>query len=90
MKLSARARILPQVIARRVGEETVMLDLANGTYFSLDLVGARIWQLLGEDKTLAEICDVMTDEYEVARDEIERDVLNLVEELTVHGLIVPT
>jgi hypothetical protein len=89
MKLSERARILQQVIARQVGDETVMLDLANGTYFSLDLVGARIWQLLGEGKTLAEICDVMTDEYDVAGDEIERDVLSLVEELTAHGLIVP-
>ena len=63
MKLSERVRIVQQVIARQVGEETVMLDLASGTYFSLDLVGARIWQLLGEGKTLAEICDVMIDEY---------------------------
>lgn len=89
MNLSERACILQQVIARQVGEETVMLDLANGTYFSLDLVGARIWQLLGEGKTLAEICAVMMDEYEVSRDEIERDVVSLMEELTAHGLIVP-
>jgi hypothetical protein len=86
--LSDRARIVQQVIARRVGEETVMLDLANGTYFSLDLVGARIWALLGEGKTLAEICDVLMAEYDVARDAIERDVLSLVEELRAHGLIV--
>ena len=89
MKLSERARVLQQVIARQVGEETVMLDLANGTYFSLDPVGARIWQLLGEGKTLAEICEVMMAEYDVAGDEIERDVLSLAEELTARGLIAP-
>jgi hypothetical protein len=89
MNLSDRAQIQPQVIARQVGDETVMLDLANGMYFSLDAIGARIWQLLGEGRTLAEICAAITVEYEVARDVIERDVLNLVEELAAHGLLAP-
>lgn len=88
MKLSDRMRIPQEVIARQVGEETVMLDLANGTYFGLDPVGARMWQLLVEGKTLAEVCDIMVDEYDVARDQIERDLLSLVENLVTHGLIV--
>ena len=87
MNLSDRVRIAQQVMARQVGEEMVMLDLAGGTYFGLDPVGARIWQLLDEGKTLAEICDVMMAEYAVSREEIERDVLRLADELTVNGLI---
>jgi len=67
-----------------------MLDLANGTYFGLDPVGARIWQLLGDGKTLWEVCDVIMDEYEVSRHDIERDVINLVAELENRGLINPT
>jgi len=47
-------------------------------HYSGSTRGRGIWQLLGEGRTLAEICDVMMDEYEVARDEIERDVLSLV------------
>ena len=89
MKLSDRARIPPQVMARRVGEETVILDLASGTYFGLDSVGARIWQLMGEGKTLAEICDVIVEEYEVSRDDVESDIMSLVQELSSQGLIGP-
>jgi hypothetical protein len=74
-------------MARSVGDETVILDLATGTYFGLDPVGARIWQLMGEGKTLAEICDLMLDEYEVSREELERDTLRLAEELAAQGLV---
>ncbi len=89
MRLSDRVKIPEQVLARQVGDETVMLDLANGTYFGLDPVGARIWQLLAEGKSLAEVCELMTGEYEVSHEDIERDVKTLVEELANRGLIGP-
>jgi hypothetical protein len=77
-------------MTRTVGDEVVILDLATGTYFGLDPVGARIWELMGEGKTLAEVCDRMLDEYEVTREELERDVLRLAEDLVEHGLIAAT
>jgi hypothetical protein len=87
MTLSDKVSIPPQVMARTVGEETVILDLATGTYFGLDPVGARIWELMGEGKTLAEICDRMLEEYEVSREELERDTLKLAQDLADQGLI---
>jgi hypothetical protein len=87
MNLSDKITIPAQVEARQVGAETVILDLASGTYFGLDPVGARIWQLMGEGKTLAEICEVMLAEYEVSRESIERDVLKLAEDLCAKQLI---
>lgn len=89
MNLTDKVTIPAQVMARQVGDETVILDLASGTYFGLDPVGARIWQLMGEGKTLSEICDTMLDEYEVTRDALERDVIELAQELSAQGLIVP-
>lgn len=89
MNLTDKVTIPAQVMARQVGDETVILDLASGTYFGLDPVGARIWQLMGEGKTLSEICDTMLDEYEVTRDALERDVIELAQELSARGLIVP-
>jgi hypothetical protein len=89
MKLSDRFRIPDEVIARQVGEETVILDLVKGAYFGLDPVGARMWQLLAEGRTLAEVCDVIENEYEVARAEIERDVVDLADKLAREGLVAP-
>jgi hypothetical protein len=87
MKLTDTVAIPPQVMARQVGEETVILDLASGTYFGLDPVGARIWTLLGEGKTLAQVCDVMQEEFDVSRADIERDVLDLAVRLQEQQLI---
>jgi hypothetical protein len=77
-------------MTRTVGDEVVILDLATGTYFGLDPVGARIWELMGEGKTLAEVCGQMLAEYEVSREELERDILRLAEDLVEHGLIAAT
>ena len=87
MNLSDRVNIPPEVMARTVGDETVILDVASGTYFGLDPVGARMWELMGEGMTLAEVCDRMLDEYEVSRDQLEGDTLRLGEELQRQGLI---
>lgn len=88
MKLSDKLSIPSQVMARTVGDETVILDLASGTYFGLDPVGARIWELLGEGRTLGQVCDQMLEEYAVSREELERDTLRLTQELLDQGLIL--
>ena len=87
MNLSDKVTIPAQVMAREVGDETVILDLANGTYYGLDPVGARIWQLLSEGLTLTQVCEVMMAGYEVKREDIERDVLSLVQTLTERQLV---
>jgi len=79
--------ISPNAVTRQVGDETVILHLGSGTYFGLDAVGARIWQLMGEGKSLDEICDVVLDEYEVSREDLERDITSLIKDLLAQDLV---
>jgi hypothetical protein len=72
---------------RLVGDETVILDLASGTYYGLDPVGARMWQLLVEGKSLGEACDLLLEEYDVARERLEADLLELAGKLANIGLV---
>ena len=87
MNLSDKVTIPAQVMAREVGDETVILDLGNGTYYGLDPVGARIWQLMTEGQTLTQVCEVILAESEVTREVIERDVLALVQTLMERQLV---
>jgi hypothetical protein len=87
MNLASQVSIPKEVMSRQVGDELVILDLASGIYFGLDAVGTRIWQLLQEGKPLAEICDVMTGEYEVSTSQMQEDLLRLVAELQARGLV---
>lgn len=87
MNLSDKVTIPAQVMAREVGNETVILDLANGTYYGLDPVGARIWQLISNGDALSSISETLFREFEVTREVLEQDINHLVRELADKGLI---
>lgn len=74
-------------MARVVGQETVILNLASGTYFGLDEVGSRIWQLVTDGATLAEICETLLTEYAVPRETLLNDLFELVGNLQERGLV---
>ena len=75
------------VVARRVGDEVVILDLDSGTYFGLDPVGARIWELIEEGLVLSQVSEAILTEFDVSRDQLERDILSLVAALQDEKLL---
>lgn len=87
MTLNRAFEIPAHAVARRVGDDLVILDLTGGRYLSLDPVGARIWELIGEGRTLGEVCSAMEEEYDVSRERLEEDVLKLAGELSAEGLV---
>ena len=87
MNLTDRLTTSDNVVFRHVGGETVLLDIASGTYVGLDAVGARVWQLIENDEcSLLEVCNRIGAEYDVARSELEQDVLALAGQFVDHGL----
>jgi hypothetical protein len=87
MKYVDKISVSPGAIARRVGDELVILNVRSGTYFGLDHVGARIWQLLEEQKGPEEIRDAMLNDYDVSRETFERDFEALIKDLLAQGLV---
>ena len=63
-----------------------MLDLEGESYFALNEVGTRIWQLL-HGQTVAEIFNNLSDEYDVSREQLESDVGELLDKLVDAGLV---
>jgi hypothetical protein len=81
----------PDVCSRILDGDAVLLDLATGTYFGLDEVGARFWELLGEGgMRLGDIKNKLLDEYEVDEETLVKDLDELVATLETKGLIVRT
>jgi hypothetical protein len=79
----------PSVLSRELSGETVLLNLESGVYYGLDPVGTRVWQLLMQGRTIADICGTMGDEYDVAPDVLHGDVVRLVGELRERGIVTP-
>lgn len=89
MNVSDSFVVPKHVMARQVGDETVILDLETGTYFGLDSVGARIWELLSQGNSLQRICDVLVDVYDVTPEQLQADVIELAQQLQQKRLISP-
>jgi hypothetical protein len=74
-------------IATDMPGETVVLDMRSGMYYGMEHVGALIWRLLEEPRTLAEIQRAVLEEYDVDADQCERDVIAFLEEMETAGLV---
>jgi hypothetical protein len=70
-----------------LGEETAILQMRSGVYYGLDPVGARLWNLLVEPRTVEELRETLLAEYEVEPARCEEDLLALLEKLHSKGLI---
>ena len=67
--------------------EAVILQIEDGVYYVLNPVGARIWNLLEQPRTIRQIRDTILEEYAVESDRCEVDLLALLNELAARRLI---
>ncbi len=67
--------------------EAVILSLQTGRYYGLDAVGSRIWELVRTPTRVAAIRDAILQQYDVAPDRCEHDVLNVLHQLAAEGLV---
>ena len=84
---SRHAYLSEDAIAQEVSGETVILDLKSEQYFSLDLVGTRIWQLLAETSEIDAIYQQLQQEYDVEPTQLQDDLNHLISHLAEEGLI---
>ena len=74
-------------VSTTLGDEAVILGMRDGVYYGLDTVGARIWALLATPRRVSEIVHTVSEEFDVSREQCERDVLALLESLSERELI---
>ncbi len=75
-----------QVSCELAGEAAV-LNTRTGVYYGLDPVGARVWKLLQQPRSVDELRETLLSEYDVAPQRCESDLLALLEKLLAEGLI---
>ena len=61
--------------------EIVVLHLESGVYYGLSAVGARIWELIQEPKSVAGVREVLLEEYDVKYEQAKQDVDRFIGEL---------
>ena len=87
ISLQQKVTISKEVLSQEVDGETVLLDLKSESYFGLDEVGTRIWQLLNEGSDLRSVFDTLLNEYEVDEKQLDKDLQDHLAQLVEAELI---
>ena len=76
----------PNMVFRDIGGETILVPIRRSTanlesIFTLNETAARIWELMDGSHTLADIGDILVEEYDVTHQQAQDDILALVADL---------
>jgi hypothetical protein len=67
--------------------DAAILNPKTGAYYRLDRVGALVWKLIEQPRTVASVHDAVLGAYEVEAERCERDLFELLRRLAGEGLI---
>lgn len=73
-------------VACEFGNGLALLDMRSNIYYSLNSVGAYIWELIQEPKPIAEIRNAVLERYNVEPERCKADVDGLLKGLADAGL----
>lgn len=86
---TTRFRIGTHVIHEVIEGEAVIIDLTSGAYYSLDEVGAQVWEWLGAGATRDQVVDLVHERYDAPRETVDQAVRAMIDELVAENLAVP-
>ena len=78
----------PQVAARIIDGEAVIVLPQSGQVNVLNEVGSRIWELIDGTRSVSEITEIIVTEYDVTAEQAELDVNEFIQELGQNKMLV--
>jgi hypothetical protein len=79
---------IPASVRETINQDgAVLLDIKQGLCFSMNPVGAKIWEMLKRDCTLDDIAISLEQEFQVPRAQIEADIAEFVDNLRKQNLV---
>lgn len=70
-----------------VDDEVVALDVDAGQCYGFNSSASQVWQLLGQPRSIDEICSLLQPAFEVDQATCRRDVEELVDSLLRDGMV---
>ncbi|MGB7053001.1 MAG: PqqD family protein [Acidimicrobiales bacterium] len=77
-----------RVMSQQVEGDAVLLDIESGEYFALNDVGGLVWDLCDGSRSVADVAELISAEFEVDKSMALTDALELLESLAGVGLVV--
>jgi len=88
LKLNSTITRNEDLLSGLVDDEAVIMSIESGSYHVINETGRRIWELLEQPKTVTEICDILSEEFDVDRDTCQKEVLKYIEALRTRQVVL--
>ena len=72
---------------RDLGDEIILITTGRDELHSFKNTGLDIWKMIKEDKSVNEVLDVITREYEIKKEKAAVDLVDFLEDCKVKGFI---
>lgn len=81
-----------KVVTRKTGNEYVLVPITNNiadmnSVYTLNETGAFIWEHIDGKKTVEEIIDKLTKEYDIDRQNAQSDIFSFIENMSKYLII---
>jgi hypothetical protein len=87
---TSRVVVTGNHLACNLAGEVVILNLENGVYYGMNPDGSRVWNLVQESTTFADVREALLEEFDVEASSLEKDLRTVLEQLFEHGLVTIT
>jgi hypothetical protein len=87
MQITTKVKKTNKALSSEIDDEIVMFDADAGKYYGLNGVAAAVWNQIDKPKSVNEICDQLTTEFDVEKQTCIDEVLTFLPELQKKGLI---
>jgi hypothetical protein len=80
------------IVSRRIEDEVILVPIRQSvadleSIYTLNEVGAFIWEQMDGQRTIAELLTSVVQEFEVAEEEAQKDLAEFIQQLSAIGAI---
>ena len=86
--LNQKLSISENAISQEVNKEIVIIHFESESYYTLDTVGTKFWQLFTDSGSVETVIQQLVEIYTVDEVALRRDVTKFVEELLEEELLI--
>ena len=86
--MNTRLQVNPEVLSSKIDAEAILMSIEAESYFGLDPVGSRIWELLSKQPaTVDELVVLLMEEYEINEKTCREHVQEFISDMSAKKLI---
>jgi hypothetical protein len=87
--MNKKWQVSKEVISSKIDEEVILMSIEADTYFGIDEVGSRIWEMLSKQPASAnELVSLLLKEYDVDEQTCIQDVTSFINEMADRKLLI--